>query len=146
MSMNTLNIHEILELLPHRYPFVLVDKVIEYERGISLVGVKNVTYNEPFFTGHFPENPIMPGVLVLEALAQASGLLVFLTGSGKVKPKDLYYFAGIDNVRFRRVVSPGDQLHLHVKVERNKLNVWKFNAVAKVDGEIACIADLMLAK
>jgi 3-hydroxyacyl-[acyl-carrier-protein] dehydratase len=141
-----LNIYAILELLPHRYPFVLIDKVVEYEKGSSLVGIKNVTFNEPFFTGHFPENPIMPGVLVIEALAQASGLLIFLTNGERVKPKDLYYFAGIDNVRFRKVVIPGDQLYLYVKVERNKLDVWKFSAVAKVDGEMACTANLTLAK
>jgi 3-hydroxyacyl-[acyl-carrier-protein] dehydratase len=143
--MDKLDIYKILELLPHRYPFVLIDRVIGYEKGSTLVGIKNVTFNEPFFTGHFPENPIMPGVLVLEALAQASGLLIFLTNVD-VKAKDVYYFAGIDNVRFRKVVIPGDQLHLHVKVERNKLDVWKFITVAKVDDEIVCKANLTLVK
>lgn len=145
MSVDKLNIHEILELIPHRYPFVLIDRVIEHEKGVSLVGIKNVTFNEPFFTGHFPEEPVMPGVLVIEALAQASGLLVFLNG-GEVKAREIYYFAGIDNVRFRKIVTPGDQLHLHSKVERNKLGVWKFSTVAKVDGEAVCTADLTIAK
>jgi 3-hydroxyacyl-[acyl-carrier-protein] dehydratase len=144
--MDKLDIHAILDLLPHRYPFVLVDRVMGHEKGSSLIGMKNVTFNEPFFTGHFPENPIMPGVLVIEALAQASGLLIFLTNGERVKGKDVYYFAGIDNVRFRKVVTPGDQLYLHVKVERNKLDVWKFSAVAKVDGEVVCTANLTLAK
>jgi len=144
--MERLDIHAILKLLPHRYPFVLIDKVIEHNKGSSLIGMKNVTYNEPFFTGHFPENPIMPGVLVVESLAQASGLLIFLNNGEIVRGKDVYYFAGIKDVRFRKPVMPGDQLYLHVEVERHKLDVWKFNAAAKVDGEVVCTTNLTLAK
>ena len=140
--MKPLHVHEILEYLPHRYPFMLIDRVIEYEEGKSLLAIKNVTYNEPFFTGHFPERPVMPGVLVIEALAQASGILVFLISNDK----DLFYFAGIDNARFKRVIEPGDQLHLYTSVERQRRNLWKFNAKATVDGDIACSVDLMIAR
>jgi 3-hydroxyacyl-[acyl-carrier-protein] dehydratase len=140
--MNKLNVEEILQYLPHRYPFMLVDRVLEYEEGKSLLAMKNITYNEPFFTGHFPAKPVMPGVLVVEALAQAAGLLVFLITDSK----ELFYFAGIDNARFKRVVEPGDQLLLHVSVERQKKNVWKFNTTATVDGSIACSANLMIAR
>jgi 3-hydroxyacyl-[acyl-carrier-protein] dehydratase len=140
--MKPLHVHEILEYLPHRYPFMLIDRVIEYEEGKSLLAIKNVTYNEPFFTGHFPERPVMPGVLVVEALAQASGILVFLISNDK----DLFYFAGIDNARFKRIIEPGDQLHLYTSVERQKRDVWKFNAKATVDGNIACSVDLMIAR
>lgn len=140
--MNKLNVEEILQYLPHRYPFMLVDRVLEYEEGKSLLAMKNVTYNEPFFSGHFPLKPVMPGVLVVESLAQAAGLLVFLITNSK----ELFYFAGIDNARFKRVVEPGDQLLLHVSVERQKKNVWRFNTKATVDGNIACTADLMIAR
>jgi len=140
--MHKLNVNEILEYLPHRYPFMLVDRVVEYEEGKSLLALKNVTYNEPFFVGHFPPKPVMPGVLIVEALAQAAGLLVCLI----TDRRDLFYFAGIDNARFKKLVEPGDQLHLHVSVERRKRDVWKFNAKATVDGDIACVADLMIAK
>ena len=140
--MKPLHVHEILEYLPHRYPFMLIDRVIEYEEGKSLLAIKNVTYNEPFFIGHFPERPVMPGVLVIEALAQASGILVFLISNDK----DLFYFAGIDNARFKRVIEPGDQLHLYTSVERQRRNLWKFNAKATVDGDIACSVDLMIAR
>ncbi len=140
-NIEDLDIHKILELLPHRYPFMLVDRVLEYEEE-SIVALKNITYNEPFFTGHFPNNPVMPGVLMVEALAQAAGLLVYcMTDDTR-----LFYFAGIDKVRFKRKVIPGDQLELHVTVERRKKDLWKFNAQAMVDGEIACIANLMIAR
>lgn len=140
--MHKLNVNEILEYLPHRYPFMLVDRVIEYEEEKSLLALKNVTYNEPFFIGHFPPKPVMPGVLVVEALAQAAGLLVCLiTGT-----RELFYFAGIDNARFKKLVEPGDQLYLHVSVEKRKRDVWKFNAKATVDGNIACSANLMIAR
>jgi 3-hydroxyacyl-[acyl-carrier-protein] dehydratase len=140
--MKPLHVHEILEYLPHRYPFMLIDRVIEYEEGKSLLAIKNVTYNEPFFTGHFPDRPVMPGVLVVEALAQASGILVFLISNDK----DLFYFAGIDNARFKRIIEPGDQLHLYTSVERQRRNLWKFNAKATVEGDIACSVDLMIAR
>ena len=140
--MNKLNVEEILQYLPHRYPFMLVDRVLEYEDGKSLLAMKNITYNEPFFAGHFPVKPVMPGVLVVESLAQAAGLLVFLITDSK----ELFYFAGIDNARFKRVVEPGDQLLLHVNVERQKKDVWKFNTKATVDGDIACAANLMIAR
>lgn len=140
--MSKLNVEEILQYLPHRYPFMLVDRVLEYEEGKSLLAIKNITYNEPFFTGHFPVKPVMPGVLVVESLAQAAGLLVFLITDSK----ELFYFAGIDNARFKRVVEPGDQLLLHVNVERQKKDVWKFNTKATVDGDIACAANLMIAR
>jgi 3-hydroxyacyl-[acyl-carrier-protein] dehydratase len=140
-----MNINEVLKQLPHRFPFLLIDRVVEYKTGESLIAQKNVTINEPFFTGHFPELPVMPGVLILESLAQACGLLIFLT-TGLTKDQGIYYYAGIDNVRFRRIVIPGDRLEITVKVERNKLNVWKFNAKATVDGEVACTADITLAK
>ncbi|MCK4608907.1 MAG: 3-hydroxyacyl-ACP dehydratase FabZ [Gammaproteobacteria bacterium] len=140
--MTKLDVHEILEFLPHRYPFMLVDRVVEYEEGKSLVALKNVTYNEPFFSGHFPAKPVMPGVLVVEALAQAAGLLVYLISGDK----NLFYFAGIDNARFKKVVEPGDQLQLKVAVERRKRDVWKFKAEAFVDGVVACSANLMIAR
>jgi 3-hydroxyacyl-[acyl-carrier-protein] dehydratase len=141
INIKEMDIHKILELIPHRYPFVMVDRVLEYEKDKGLIALKNVTFNEPFFTGHFPENPVMPGVLMVEALAQAAGLLVFCI----TKEKGFFYFAGVDNVRFKRIVKPGDQLYLHVNVERHKGKIWKFNAKATVDGEVACTADLMIA-
>ncbi len=140
--MKQLHVHEILKYLPHRYPFMMIDRVLEYEEGKSLLAIKNVTYDEPFFTGHFPARPVMPGVLIVEALAQASGVLVFLISNDK----ELFYFAGIKDARFRRIVEPGDQLHLHISVERHKRDVWKFNAKATVDGDIACTANLMIAR
>ncbi len=141
-DMKDMDVYKILELLPHRYPFMLVDRVLEYEKDKGIIALKNITFNEPFFTGHFPANPVMPGVLIIEALAQAAGLLVFCI----TKEKGFFYFAGIDNVRFKRVVKPGDQLYLRVDVEKNKRNIWKFNAKATVDGEVACTADLMIAR
>lgn len=146
MNMNKLSIHEIISYLPHRYPFMLIDRVTDFEKGVSIQAVKNVTYNEPFFTGHFPENPVMPGVLVVEALAQAAGILIFLTNGKPIDHKNIYYFAGIENARFKRVVGPGDQLQLFVKVNRHKLDVWKFSAEAKVDGNVVCVAELTIAK
>ncbi len=141
-----MDIYEILEYLPHRYPFLLVDKVIDYKAGEYLIGVKNVSVNEPFFPGHFPQRPVFPGVLIMEALAQATGLLAFKTQGGKPDGKSLYYFAGIDNCRFKRPVQPGDQLFLEVKLLTTKRNIWKFSAEAKVDGKIVASADLMCAE
>lgn len=142
--MATMDIHHILTQLPHRYPFILVDRVLEYTEGVSLVAIKNVTMNEPYFQGHFPRRPVMPGVLILEAMAQATGLLAFVS-IGAPDEKTLYYFAGIDSARFRKVVEPGDQLRMEVKVLRQMRNIWKFEGVATVDGEVVCDAQLMCA-
>ncbi len=141
--MNTIDIHEIQRLLPHRYPFLLVDRVIEFTPGEHLVAIKNITYNEPQFTGHFPKRVIMPGVLILEAMAQATGLLAFKTVDDLYSDNALYYLAGIDNARFKKPVEPGDQLRLEVKIVKNKRNLWKFSASASVDGEVVVTADIM---
>lgn len=145
-SLDTLDIYKILEHLPHRYPFLLIDRVTDCKVGERLVGYKNVTFNEPYFTGHFPDHAVMPGVLILEALAQATGILAFRT-SGKVPDKDsLYYLVGIDSARFKQPVIPGDQLVLEVDVIKTMRGVWKFNGVAKVDGKVVCSAELMCAE
>ncbi|MCK4869914.1 MAG: 3-hydroxyacyl-ACP dehydratase FabZ [Gammaproteobacteria bacterium] len=144
--MSKLNIQEVLQYLPHRYPFMLVDRVLELEKGESIVALKNVTYNEPFFPGHFPKKPVMPGVIIVEALAQAAGILTLISNNIGPNHDEMFYFAGIDNVRFRRIVEPGDQLILHASIERNKKTVYKFNAKAMVGDELACCADLMLAR
>ena len=141
-----MDIHEILEYLPHRYPFLLIDRVVEVVPGKSIHAYKNVTINEPFFVGHFPHHPVMPGVLIMEALAQAAGILSFKTEDKKPTESDVFYFAGIDEARFKRPVMPGDQLHLHVQLERQMRGVWKFYAEAKVDGQLAASAKLMCAK
>lgn len=138
-----MDIHEVLEYLPHRYPFLLVDRVLECEPGKNIVALKNVTINEPFFVGHFPHHPVMPGVLIIEALAQAAAILSFKTMGGKPDDKSVYYFVGIDNARFKKPVTAGDQLHLEVEIERTVKGIWKFKARAKVDGAIATEADLM---
>lgn len=134
---------EVRKYLPHRFPFLLVDKVIEVTPSQSLVAIKNVTTNEPFFTGHFPIAPIMPGVLIIEALAQASGILTFQTIGRYPTPEELYYLAGVDNARFKRTVVPGDQLRLEITLEKQRMDLWKFKGVASVDGELACSADIM---
>lgn len=145
-TMTTLDIHEVLEHLPHRYPFLLIDRVIDYKVGEYLTALKNVSYNEPFFQGHFPHRPVMPGVLILEALAQATGILAFKTTNSRPTSKSLYYFVGIDNARFKQPVEPGDQLILHVKVLRTVRGVWKFEAEAKVDGKVVAAAEVMCAE
>lgn len=146
-QMNTMDIMEILKYLPHRYPFLLIDRVLNYTPGESLHAIKNVTINEPFFQGHFPIQPVMPGVLILEAMAQATGLLAFKTMSDDVPPPGvLYYFAGIDNARFRRVVAPGDQLHFDVKMIKERRGIGVFYGEAKVDGEVVCSAEIMCAR
>ncbi len=139
-----IDIKRIIELLPHRYPFLLVDRVLEVELGKSIVGLKNVTINEPFFPGHFPVEPIMPGVLILEGMAQVGGILAYLTIEDMIGKK-LIYFAGMDGVRFRRPVVPGDQLLLHLSVLKQKGKIWKMTARATVDGELAAEAELMAA-
>ena len=139
-----LDIHKILTLLPHRYPILLVDRVVELEPHKAIKALKNVTINEPYFVGHFPKRPVMPGVLILEALAQTAALLTFAE-----EPHDpdntLYLFVGIDNARFKRVVEPGDQLILNATFERHMRGIWKFKARAEVDGAVAAEADLMCA-
>jgi 3-hydroxyacyl-[acyl-carrier-protein] dehydratase len=138
-----MEITEIMRHLPHRYPFLLVDRVVELVPGEHVVAIKNVTMNEPHFTGHFPHHPIMPGVLIIEALAQAAGLLAFSSGDRPTTENTVIYFVGIDNARFKRPVVPGDQLRLEAKVLRNMRGIWKFEARALVDGQLACEAELM---
>jgi 3-hydroxyacyl-[acyl-carrier-protein] dehydratase len=141
-----MDIQEIIEHLPHRYPFLLVDRVLELEPNKSIHAYKNVTINEPFFVGHFPHHPVMPGVLIMEALAQAAGILSFKSMDEKPSPDTVFYFAGIDEARFKKPVVPGDQLHLHIVLERQMRGVWKFAAEARVDGQLAASAKLMCAK
>ncbi|MFD1121651.1 3-hydroxyacyl-ACP dehydratase FabZ [Methylophilus flavus] len=142
-AMNSMDIHEILEHLPHRYPFVLVDRVLSLELGKEIVALKNVSVNEPYFPGHFPYHPVMPGVLIVEAMAQAAAILSFKTMNTKPTNDSVYYFAGIDNVRFKKPVSPGDQIILHVKIDRILKGIWKYNAVAKVADEVVAEANMM---
>jgi 3-hydroxyacyl-[acyl-carrier-protein] dehydratase len=141
-----MDIHEILKYLPHRYPFLLIDRVIEIVEGKSLKAVKNVTINENFFVGHFPNRPVMPGVLILEALAQAAGVLAYKSTNTTPADGVLYFLGGIDNARFRRVVEPGDQLILEVKVLRSKREIWKLEGSAHVDGQLACSAEFLSAR
>lgn len=141
-----MDIHEILEYLPHRYPFLLVDRVLACEPGKTIHAYKNVTINEPFFVGHFPHHPVMPGVLIMEALAQAAGILAFKTMGSKPDPNSVFYFVGIDGARFKKPVTAGDQLHLHVEVLRRIRGIWKFKAQARVEGELVAEAELMCAK
>lgn len=138
-----MDIKQILQHLPHRYPMLLVDRVLECEPGKRIVALKNVTINEPFFAGHFPHHPVMPGVLTLEALAQAAGILSFSTMGVKPDEDTVYYFVGIDGARFKRPVEPGDQLRLEVDVTRQMRGIWKYAARALVDGEVATEAELM---
>ena len=146
MSDEMIDVYEVMKYLPHRYPFLLIDRVVECTPGESLVALKNVTINEPFFPGHFPHRPVMPGVLIMEALAQATGILSFKTSNTMPSDDSLYYFVGIDKARFKQPVEPGDQLMLHVKVLKSKGGIWKFDAVARVDGKVAASAELMCAE
>jgi len=132
-----ISVTEIMKIIPHRYPFLLVDRIIELEPGVSATGIKNVTINEPFFMGHFPDQPIMPGVLLIEAMAQVAGVMAFRSG---VEGKSVY-FMSIDNVKFRRPVVPGDQVKLNIKVLKQRGNVWKFAGTAAVDGKLVSEAD-----
>ena len=141
--MNTMNIHKVLSHLPHRYPFLLIDKVLDFQREDYLLALKNVTYNEPFFNGHFPVRPVMPGVLIVEAMAQATGLLAMESRPEEVGEKALYYFVGIDKARFKRPVEPGDQLMLTVKLRNVRRGIWVFAGVAKVDDRVVATADIM---
>ena len=138
-----MDIHEILQYLPHRYPILLVDRVLECEPGRSIVGLKNVSINEPFFQGHFPHHPVMPGVLIIEALAQVSAILSFKTLGIKPDDKSVYYFVGIDDARFKKPVMPGDQLILESTIERNARGIWKFVTTAKVGDSVVTEARLM---
>jgi 3-hydroxyacyl-[acyl-carrier-protein] dehydratase len=139
----SMDIHQILKQLPHRYPILLVDRVLEIEKGKHIRALKNVSINEPFFTGHFPHRPVMPGVLMLEALAQAAALLAFDTLGTAPDDKTVYYFAGIDGARFKRPVEPGDQLILEVSLDRMKAGIFKFKARALVGTDVATEAELM---
>jgi 3-hydroxyacyl-[acyl-carrier-protein] dehydratase len=138
-----MDIHQILKRLPHRYPILLVDRVLEFEAHKRIKALKNVTINEPFFAGHFPHRPVMPGVLTLEALAQAAALLAFESSGMLAQPDAIVYFVGIDGARFKRPVEPGDQLVLDVSIDRTKAGIWKFKTRASVDGQTAVEADLM---
>lgn len=140
-----ISVEEIQKLIPHRYPMLLVDRVLDYEAGKSLHAIKNVSINEPIFTGHFPELAIFPGVLILEALAQATGILGFKTAEGR-EDQELYLFASIDKARFKKPVVPGDTLHLHVDFVKERRGMWKFNGEARVDGQVVCSAELMCAR
>lgn len=141
--MSTMNIHEILKYLPHRYPILLVDRVISYETGKDIVALKNVSINEPFFSGHFPHHPVMPGVLIVEALAQAAAILTLRTENTVNKENTVYYFVGIDGVRFKKPVIAGDQLILKVAIERQIKGLWKYSARAEVDDQLVTEAQLM---
>jgi 3-hydroxyacyl-[acyl-carrier-protein] dehydratase len=138
-----MDIHQILKQLPHRYPILLVDRVLEIEKGQRIKALKNVTINEPQFTGHFPHRPVFPGVLMLEAMAQTAALLAFDTLGVTPDDKTVYYFAGIDAARFKRPVEPGDQLVMDVSLDRMKAGIFKFKACARVGDEVACEAQLM---
>lgn len=144
-QLNSLQIQEIMALLPHRYPFLLIDRVLDYTPGENLTAIKNVTINEPIFTGHFPGMPIFPGVLILEALAQATGILGFKTVTERAE-NELYLFAAIDDARFKKPVVPGDTMVLEVKFLKERRNMWKFYGEAKVEGQIVCSAELMCAR
>ncbi len=141
--MALLDIHQIKNYLPHRYPFLLIDRVLEAEPEERMVALKNVTYNEPFFEGHFPNRPVMPGVLIIEALAQAAALMASYGRDDIDTSSRIYYFTGIDKARFKRPVEPGDQLIFEVQLVRKIKNMWKCQGVAKVDGEVAATAELM---
>ena len=138
-----MNINEVKNFLPHRYPFLLIDRVISFESGKNLTAIKNVSFNEPQFTGHFPAQPIMPGVLIIEALAQATGILAFKSEVGKPIDGQIYMLVGVDKVRFKRMVEPGDQLRLEVEVMTVKRGMWKFKCRATVAGNVVTTAELM---
>lgn len=141
--MNSLDIHEVLRHLPHRYPFLLIDRVLDCVPDQSLTAIKNVTINEPFFQGHFPHRPVMPGVLILEAMAQASAVLSFRSIGTLPNENSVYYFVGIDKARFKRPVEPGDQLRIESRLARKVKGIWLFECNAYVDKELCCSAELM---
>lgn len=141
-----MHIDEIMDFLPHRYPFLLVDRIVEVEKGVAIVGYKNVTINEPYFTGHFPGKPIMPGVLIIEAMAQVSGILGYVTAGRSSADGSIHLLAGSNKARFKRPVRPGDQLRLESRLLSNKHSIWKFDCRALVDGEVVCVAEIMSAE
>ncbi len=141
-----MDIENIMEYLPHRFPFLLVDRVTHLEKGVSIVGYKNVSINEPFFQGHFPNKPIMPGVMILEAMAQVSGILGLVTNQKKTQSGTVHYFAGSNRVRFKRPVVPGDKLVLESVFIADKHNIWKFDCKALVNDEVVCVAEIMTAE
>lgn len=141
--MNSLDIHEVLKHLPHRYPFLLIDRVLDYVPDQSLTAIKNVTINEPFFQGHFPHRPVMPGVLILEAMAQASAVLSFKSIGALPNKESVYYFVGVDKARFKRPVEPGDQLRIESRLVRKVKGIWLFECSAYVGNELCCSAELM---
>ena len=143
ISTTSMDIHEILDHLPHRYPFVMIDRVISMELGKEIIALKNVSINEPFFPGHFPYHPVMPGVLIVEAMAQAAAILSFKTMGIKPNDDSVYYFAGIDSARFKKPVSPGDQIILKVKIDRILKGIWKYSGVATVDDILVAEASMM---
>lgn len=138
-----MDIHQILDYLPHRYPILLIDRVLEVVPGERITALKNVSVNEPFFPGHYPHHPVMPGVLVVEAMAQSAAVLSFKTMGNKPSDDSVYYFVGIDNARFKKPVGPGDQLMLEVRIQGVKRSIWKYSGTARVDGRIAAQADLI---
>jgi 3-hydroxyacyl-[acyl-carrier-protein] dehydratase len=140
-----MDVKEIREYLPHRYPFLLVDRVVELVPGESIIAYKNVTVNEPFFTGHFPDHPVMPGVLIVEAMAQAAGILGFKTMNKRPQDGSIYYFVGADNLRFKRPVVPGDRLQLEAKVISERRGIWKFDVQATVEGDTVSSATILCA-
>ena len=139
---SSMNINEILDHLPHRYPFVLVDKVLSYEIGKKIEALKNVTINEPFFPGHFPHYPVMPGILIIEAMAQAAAILSFKTMNDMPNDHSVYYFAGVDNARFKKPVVPGDQLNLTVSIEKRIKGFWKYKGIALVENKVVAEANI----
>jgi 3-hydroxyacyl-[acyl-carrier-protein] dehydratase len=141
-----MDINEIKKYIPHRYPFLLVDRVMSYDANVTIHAIKNVTVNEPFFNGHFPARPVMPGVLMLEALAQAAGLLIAKSLDWPKDHGNVFFLAGVDKVRYKRVVEPGDQLDLNANVLRMRRDLWKFDCKASVDGQVACISEIMIIR
>lgn len=141
--MNSMDIHEVLKYLPHRYPFLLIDRVLTYTKDESITAIKNVTINEPFFQGHFPNRPVMPGVLIVEAMAQSCAILSFKCMGALPKENAIFYFVGIDNARFKRPVEPGDQLRFTSKIKRKVKGIWMFESTAHVGDELCCSAELM---
>ena len=138
-----MNINEVKNFLPHRYPFLLIDRVTNLEVGKSLTAIKNVTFNEPHFMGHFPDQPIMPGVLIIEALAQATGILAFKSEVGKPQTGQIYMLVGVDKVRFKKMVEPGDQLEIYAEIITVKRGIWKFNCKASVEGKLVTSAEIL---
>lgn len=140
------DVREITKYLPHRYPFLLIDRVLTFEKDVSVTALKNVTANEPIFTGHFPQAPIFPGVLILEAMAQTAAMLAFKSQGGYPSEKTLYLLVGIDDARFKQQVIPGDQLHIEAKTQKVRRGIWKFSAVATVDEKVVCTATVIIAE